>query len=87
MRRWLMPLTAAVLTNALVAAAAMGAGGAPRHRLPKAAHLANSTKRTSHSKAACSPPSSPPARVVPVPASPKAPSCPHAPPVAVTPGA
>ena len=87
MRSWLIPLIAAALTSALIAATAIGAGSAPRHRLPKAAHVANSTERTSHSNAACSPPSSPPAPAVPVPQRPAALSCPQAPPVAVTTGA
>jgi hypothetical protein len=86
MRRCLMPLIAALLTSALVAVAAMGAGSAPRHGLPKTAHVLSSTKRTSHSKAACSRLPSPKAPTVPVRSS--AP-CTHAPapPVAVIPGA
>ena len=84
-----MPLIAAALTSGLVAAAAMGAGSTPRHRLPNAAHAAVSTKRTSHSKAACPrPPSPKPA--VPVRSSAPGPPCPKVPPrppVAVTPGA
>lgn len=102
MRRYLMPLIAAVLTSALVAAAAMGAGSAPRHRPPKPAHAANSMKRTSHSKAACPRPASPkapriallrmgmpPAPAVPIRSSAPGTPCTQAPapPVAVIPGA
>ena len=86
MRRWLIPLIAAALTSAVIAAAAMGAGSAPRHGLPKTAHAANSTKRPSHSKAACPRLPSPKAPRAPVRSSAPCTQAP-APPVAVPPGA